>query len=194
MTKTLKSTLIGFSVLYILLGLALLIWPVGAQTVICYVLGAAAIVYGIVRIILYFSGKDPMDAVSLGLVTGILFVLLGLFLLIWHNTVVSIFGFLIGVAIVLNSVFLLQMAFELKRYGSARWFLILILAVVMLAAGIVLVCNPAGSALAWTIVAGAFLLTDGVMSLISYIIWLVRFKKAQDASAPSFGASSPRVK
>ena len=47
MSKGFRNTLLAISLVYILLGLIQIIWPVGSRLVICYILGAALIIYGI---------------------------------------------------------------------------------------------------------------------------------------------------
>ena len=70
MSKGFRNTLLAISLVYILLGLIQIIWPVGSRLVICYILGAALIIYGIYHIIRYFNAAPGYSFPGMGLALG----------------------------------------------------------------------------------------------------------------------------
>lgn len=51
--KKLKWTFIGISVVMLILGLCLVVWPYFSATVLCYLLGLVTLIAGIVKVICY---------------------------------------------------------------------------------------------------------------------------------------------
>ena len=154
------------SIVYMVLGLILIIWPDQARQIICYLLGAAALLYGAYRIIDYFARKQMSEGgVQIGVALGIACVVLGLFLVFKANTVVAVLAGVIGVAVVIDSILRLQIALNLRRMTASGWLPLFITALVTLIFGILLLFNPFDAVKVATIVAGAALLVDGVFTL-----------------------------
>lgn len=166
MTNPFQKIMMGTSIAYMVLGLILIIWPDQARQIICYLLGAAALLYGLYRIIDYFARKQLAEGgVQIGVALGIACVVLGLFLLFKANTVVAVLAGVIGVAVVIDSILRLQIALNLRRFSAAGWLALLITAVVTLIFGVLLLFNPFKAVKAATIIAGAALLVDGGFTL-----------------------------
>ena len=91
MTNPFQKAMLVTSIVYMVLGLVLIIWPDQARQIICYALGAAALLYGAYRIIDYFARREHLEGgVQFGVALGIACVVLGLFLLFKANTVVAV--------------------------------------------------------------------------------------------------------
>ncbi|MEN6417439.1 MAG: DUF308 domain-containing protein [Clostridiaceae bacterium] len=166
MTNPFQKIMMATSIVYMVLGLILIIWPDQARQIICYLLGAAALLYGLYRIIDYFARKQHSEGgVQIGVALGIACVVLGLFLLFKANTVVAVLAGVIGVAVVIDSILRLQIALNLRRVTAAGWLALFITALVTLVFGILLLFNPFNAVKVATIVAGAALLVDGAFTL-----------------------------
>ncbi len=168
MSKTFRNTLLALSFIYLALGVVLIIWPIESRMAICYVLGAACAVYGVVRIFAYF--KDGGALSSMGLALGVSAVVLGLALIFAAKAIIAIFGVIIGVAILTDSILRLQLAFNLKRAGTRGWATVLIFAALMLVLGVVLLFDPFAGAAAATVLTGVSLAVDGILNLVSVIM------------------------
>ena len=53
--KQVKAAYIALSIAFVCMGLCLLIWPGISAVTICYVLGTASVLYGVIKLFGYFS-------------------------------------------------------------------------------------------------------------------------------------------
>ncbi|MDD3338145.1 MAG: DUF308 domain-containing protein [Lachnospiraceae bacterium] len=160
------------SVVYIVAGVALIIWPSFMEGMICTILGIVAIVFGIIRLINYFVGDKFEALMRYDMVIGIFLVGLGLFVLIFPGVVISFLPVVFGLFLIISSLVKLQNAVDLKRLDYDRWWLILILAAVSIALGVILICNPFGAIHLLLIFVGVFFVVDGATSLYSMFIFV----------------------
>ena len=170
MTKSFQKAMIISSVVFLVIGLVLVIWPDAARQIIIYAIGAAALLYGGFRIVDFFVRKEHLaNSVQLGVALGIACLLLGLFLIFKADLVVSLLASLIGVAVIIDSVLRLQISLNLRYFGSAYWVILLVTALVTLGLGILLLFNPFTAVRVATIIAGVLLLLDGGFTLWSVL-------------------------
>ena len=160
MEKKTQKTIILTSVLYLILGLALIIWPSLVRTILCYVIGAAGIVLGAYMLIDFFKNKDVQYKKALSLTIAIICIIAGLFLIFKAKAIVQFFAVVIGIAVIADSIMKLNISIKLKNAGSKNWGIYLILALVMLAIGVVLLFDPFKAANAATVVAGVVLVIN----------------------------------
>ena len=92
--------------------------------------------------------------------------------------VLAVLPFVFGCAIVFDSVMTLQNAIDLRRLGFSRWWLILLLAGVTGAFGVLLFFEPF-AALAMVRFIGAVLVLDGCADLVSVLCLTYWVKKAK---------------
>lgn len=154
------------SVVYVLLGLLLIIFQNQSLRVICYLLGAACVIYGGVRLIIYFTNKNTGTESSFGFSMGVFDVVLGLVLMAMAEQIVVLFSVIIGIAIIADSIFKLQMAIELKRLDAAKWRNVMIGAGVMFVIGVILLFEPFKGQVFMAIMIGIALIADGALSIL----------------------------
>lgn len=155
---------------YMVLG-GLLIWrPDGSAKVIGWAIGIAALLYGLLHLINYWRTQRMGDGGKSELFLGITFAALGIFCLITPQTVLSFLPFLLGLVLVIDAVGKAQRAFEFRRLGFARWWLALLLAICLLALGVVLLFDPFGAVRLTMIFFGACLLGDGILDIVSLLV------------------------
>ena len=166
MSKTFHKTMMIVSIVYVIFGLLLIIWPDAARQIIIYAIGAAALLYGGYRIVDFFVRKEHLDgSIQIGVALGIGCLLVGLFLIVKANVVLALLAAIIGVAIVVDSILRLQIALNLRYSGGSSWLILLITALVTLAFGILLLFNPFTAIKVATIIAGVSLVLDGGFTL-----------------------------
>ena len=166
MTKPFQKAMLITSIVYLVIGLILIIWPDAARQILIYAIGAAALLYGGFRIVDFFVRKEHLSGkVQLGVALGIGCLLIGLFLMLKVSLVVTLLAAIIGVAVIVDSVLRLQIALNLRHTGGKYWLVLLITSLVTLAFGILLLFNPFTAVKVATIVAGVFLLIDGGFTL-----------------------------
>jgi uncharacterized membrane protein HdeD (DUF308 family) len=165
MKNPFQKTMLVTSVVYMLLGLLLILWPDQARRVICYLLGAAALLYGGYRIAAYFMQRQNASGdIRFGVALGIALAVLGLFLLFKADAVATVLAAVVGVAVIIDSILRLQIALNLRPLGGG-WLPLFITALVTLALGVLLLFNPFQVMRVASVVAGVCLLIDGAFTL-----------------------------
>lgn len=168
--KDFKKSYCVASVVYIIFGLVLLLWPDLSLQTLCYVLGTMFIVFGLTHIVLYFI-KDRMTSIlQMDLVSGVYGIAAGIFVLVKPRLVIELLPFFAGILMILGAVIKLQNALDLKRLMFGRWYLALAAAAVMLGLGIILVLNPFETMRVIVILMGAGMLVDGLVNIFNMIM------------------------
>lgn len=160
------------SLVEILVGILLLINPIGFTSGIIVMLGIVLTIMGIRQIINYFR-TDAEEAVNGGKLTkGILFTVLGLFCTFrfsWFIATFPVLTLLYGVLIFVAGVSKLQKAVDMARVKQPYWFIALIGALLTLVFSILIICNPfASTAVLWTFI-GVTLLVEAVIDVLTFI-------------------------
>ncbi|MCM1150030.1 MAG: DUF308 domain-containing protein [Butyricicoccus sp.] len=165
--KFLKAAFVAGSAVFIASGVCLLIWPDISVQVICCVLGVAAVLYGIVKLLGYFSNDLYRLAFQFDLAVGVLTIVLGALLLIHPRGVIGALPVLLGVFILVESVLRLQTSLDAKHFGMRRWWTMLLLAVGGAALGIAMLLRPFESGRVLVRMMGAALTVDGAENLLA---------------------------
>ena len=110
MSKAFRNTLLAISLTYIVLGLIQILWPVGSRMVICYIMGAALTLFGIYHIVRYFSADTSYMFPGMGLALGVACTVTGILMIICAKAVVAIFGVVLGIAVISDSILRMQLS------------------------------------------------------------------------------------
>ena len=153
------------SALWLLCGLALLLWPRISSEIICYVLGVLCLICGVGKLLGYFSKDLYRLAFQFDLALGILCLVLGLLLIFFSGAILSLLPAIVGIYTVVSGVFKLQTAFEAKHFGLSKWWGMLLISLVTIALGVVLLLRPFSSAMLLIRFMGLAILADGIQDL-----------------------------
>ena len=176
--KRAKRAYIITSCVMILLGVLLTIFPETSLLTVCYILGAFLTVFGVVKLVGYFSKDLFRLAFQFDFALGIFALVAGILILIHPAGVTAMTPVIIGVFILMDGVFKLQTAFDARRFGLSRWWGILLLALTGFC-GLFLIIDPFTGAEALMILLGVTLAVDGIQNLIvaAYTVRAVRDSK-----------------
>lgn len=175
--KEFRKSYILVSALYVVLGIVLLIWPSTSVRMICYGLGIAMLVLGITYGVIYFTKDNLNSFLQMDLVIGIICLAFGIFILLNPAFLASVLPFAMGIIFLLGAVVKLQSAFNMKRLNFSKWYLVLICALLIVALGIVLLCNPFENERFMILYIGSCLILDGMTNLICLFCIQFRVKK-----------------
>ncbi|MDR0840153.1 MAG: DUF308 domain-containing protein [Christensenellaceae bacterium] len=164
MRKSFSAYFFSLSVIYLLLGLAMVIWPNSAQKVICFGAGGLLTLYGLARMLISWS-DEGFGSLGGRYFSGLLCLLLGLLLLLRADVLHALLSTLLGLAIIADSIIKLQASAALRKNGRRGAARNSICALVTLALGISLLFVP----LAAVVYAGICLLIDGLLNLMAAI-------------------------
>ena len=146
-------------------GILFMACPKLSVRMIGHALGIMMILFGCVRLVGYFSKDLFRLAFQFDLEFGILLIALGLIVLIkWENVMNFIF-IALGIAILADGLFKVQIAMDSRRFGIGVWWLILVLAVLTGFVGLLLVFRPVESAQVLMVLLGISLLAEGILNL-----------------------------
>ena len=168
MSKTFRTSMILLSILLLLLGLVLILWPTTSQRVICYALGVVCLIAGISRVVTQWKLRRDLGF-QFSYLLGVLLALLGVLLLLKADVMIAIFGALVGLVLTADSIVKLQMSFQMRKLALPHWKAHAIAAAVLLVFGIVMLFDPFAGAKAMSIVMGAVLIVDAIANLWTVI-------------------------
>lgn len=180
--KPLKIAKIGYisiSILFCILGILLIIFPGTSEKVIGILCGILMILFGIVKIVGYFSKDLYRLAFQYDLAFGILMIILGIMLFRNPANLLNFICVILGVAVLSDGLFKIQMSLDAKRFGIREWWLIFAFAVITGAFGVLLIVKPAVSASFLTVLLGICLLLEGILNISTAItaVKIIRYQQ-----------------
>ncbi len=153
------------SVVFCVVGILFMVWSDVSTVALGYALGGAMIVFGIIKMVGYFSKDLFRLAFQYDLELGIVLTVLGIIVLAKPFDVMNFIFIAMGIAILTDSLFKARIAYDAKRFGITVWWMILALAIVSGVIGVMLIIRPWESARMLTVLLGISLLSDGVLNL-----------------------------
>ena len=143
MVKKLKWNLILMSLLYVGLGIFLVMKPGTALNIVCYALGGVVLACAAVQLIRYFVVERGGFQSQLTLISGLICLALGVFLLLRSDIVVSILPIVFGLFVIFDAIGRVQNALDLRRCGYDSWKGFLLLPVLSVVLGVILIVEGA---------------------------------------------------
>lgn len=149
----------------IVLGLVLLVAPNMAQSIVFNLIGIACIVVGLVHVVRY-ARLGGMDLVSSNeMVTGLIFIVVGVLIIILKKQLKALLSIIIGVLILISGIQQLQCTLGFRRMHSSHWYIELICAAISVALGILVIVNPFTAMDLTMRVIGISLIIEGLIDL-----------------------------
>ncbi len=170
--KKLREKGIGvvFPLCEIVIGILLLVDPVGFTTGILMAMGILLILLGIVNIVGYFRSTPQAGILGKKLSKGILEVLGGLFCAVnpqWFVATFPALTIVYGIGILVSGVMKVEVTADMLRTGRKRWgWHAAGAALSLLSAGIIL-CNPFSATTALWIFAAVSLIVEAVVDFVA---------------------------
>ena len=163
--KTAKIGYIVMSVLFCVLGVVLLFTPDASALWIGRLLGIGLILFGVIKLVGYFSRDLFRLAFQYDLAFGLLLMVLGIVTLSHPGDALSFLCVMFGIPVLADGLFKIQIAMDSRQFGIRNWWLVLALAALTCVAGVVLVFRPMAGVRALTALMGLSLLCDGALNL-----------------------------
>ena len=174
-----KIGYIVMSVMFCIAGALFIALPDISITMIGISMGIAMIVFGIVKLVGYFSRDLFRLAFQFDMELGILLLVLGLIVLIRPDDLMTFICIALGISILTDGLFKVQIALDSKRFGIKSWWVILALAVVTGTIGVFLIFRSAKSAQFLTVLLGVSILAEGILNLYTVISTVLIIKHQQ---------------
>ena len=165
--RSVKVRLVVLSLIVIAIGVLFLAKPDTSGVMICYLVGILLCLYGIVRLVIYFTGDAAQRVGSFDLVIGAAMLLCGVYILFRPQFLYGILTAVCGIFLVADGVLKLQYAMDLYRMQAKAWWSVLLVALIMIALGLLVLFRPFETMVTLMTFLGVVLIADGVMDLVS---------------------------
>ena len=119
--KIAKYGYIAISAIFTLAGLAMIFYPTPSQSFIGIFFGIAILVFGIIKLVGYWSRDLFRLAFQYDLQFGVLLCVLGIITLIRHKDAVAFLCVAYGICIMADSLFKIRTALDAKAFGIRQW-------------------------------------------------------------------------
>ncbi len=163
------STIIIDSV-FILLGIILILYSKESLTALSYIMGGFIIATGLMSFYSYIRAKKRNEPTGFGVVYGILSALIGIILIVLPELLGSIIPVVLGIGMTITGALKIQIALTLKQFNQKAWMASLIMAIIIMIAGIFLIFNPFRTASALAIVIGIIIFIFAGLDVITAIV------------------------
>lgn len=180
--KNLKWNMLLLSALYVVLGLVLLFWPEMVLGAICILIGGLVAGTGVFQLVRFFVARERLLFAPLTLITGLISLGLGVFLLLRSDVILTALPLVFGLFVVFDSVVRLQNAWELRRVGISSWKGIFGMGMISVVLGLVVLFNPFATVQALVMGIGVILIVEGFMNLLSMGYTAFVMRKCQQAT------------
>ena len=164
-----KIGYIAMSVLFCAAGILFIAAPELSVSIIGVCIGVAMILFGIVKLIGYFSKDLFRLAFQFDLEFGILMMILGVIVLFNPKNLMAFICVALGISILLDGLFKIRIAMDSKQFGIKSWWLILALAIITGVIGVFLIFDSVIGARTMSVFLGLTLLSEGVLNLYTVI-------------------------
>ena len=178
--KKIEKSMIFSTIVTLVLGLLLTIFPEESLKILAYVIGISMIVMGLAFIIDYVKGSRLDKITSISFVLGSIFVGMGIFFIIAHLKLASFIMVIIGIIFLIKGLCKVQLAFNVRGVLDA-WKYNLIVGALTLTIGLILILNPTKSVDTFLRIVGIFIII-GSFADLAESIWILRdLDKVKDA-------------
>jgi len=162
----------AMSLVEVMIGILLLIDPIGFTSGIVVAFGAILMLVGVFSTIRYFRTGPEDAAVSQTLVKGLLALLAGTFCAFnshWFIMTFPVLTLVYGVAILIAGIVKIQWTVDMIRLKRSKWFWAAISAAISVLCGIAIIANPfETTAILWMFI-GISLIVEAVFDMIGSI-------------------------
>lgn len=170
--KIMKAAKIGYivmSLLFCVFGLCLILMPGMMTPVIAVIFGILLILFGIVKLIGYFSRDLFRLAFQYDLALGLFLIVLGVVTILRTDHVMVFIGVVTGIYALVDGLLKIQISLDAKMFGLGLWWLILVSAILAGVTGCFLIFRPMESARILVILLGICFLAEGILNLVTVL-------------------------
>ncbi len=178
--KKIEKSMIFGTIVTLVLGLLLTIFPEESLKILAYVIGIAMIVMGMAFIIDYVKGSRLDKITSISFVLGSIFIGTGIFFIIAHLKLASFIMVIIGIIFLIKGLCKVQLAFNVRGVLDA-WKYNLIVGALTLTIGLILILNPSKSVDTFLRIIGIFIIIGSFADLAESIWILKDLDRVKDA-------------
>ncbi len=167
-----NSNSILICLLELVVGILLLVNPLGFTTTIIMALGIALLIMGVISVVNYFRTDALEASMEGGLMKGLACLLAGAFLVFrpsWLINVFPVLTVLYGVIILVSGLYKVQRFADSLRLKTGRWLFHAINAAVSIICAVIIIANPFSSTVVVWMFIGISLIVEAVLDVVGLI-------------------------
>lgn len=164
--KNIKYLYSALSICLIGVGLLLLNCPGMAVEIIYRLGGVVLCLFGIVKMISYFSKDIFQLAFQFDLAIGIVFAVMGICLLLQPKRIMEMVTAIIGIIMLLDALLRVQTTIDAKRFGIEKWWVLLLISLTAAVIGTLLLLRPFKGAKIIISLVGLNLCFNGILNFV----------------------------
>ncbi|MCR5049312.1 MAG: DUF308 domain-containing protein [Saccharofermentans sp.] len=160
--KSVRNHMIIASILLLLIGVAFIVWPDEAARILARATAIAIIGVGVFEMILFFIGKHKGIVDIPAIISGVLLIALGVYLLIQPDTMLNFFNIIFGIIILIIGLDHLFQAIFIIRHVRSLWWITLIVGVAAIGLGVLILVNPFSAVRTAMILVGITMVVEAI--------------------------------
>lgn len=173
--RTFRNDMIFISLFSLFSGIMMVVYPDISSKFITYLIAIITMLYGAYNLILYLKHRVAF-VYPAQLVKGLLGMCFGVLILIDPGVVMISLPIVLGAIVIMDGVNKLQNAFDIRRMGFDKWWVMLIMAVLVIITGFMMIFYPLASLLSIIVFMGIGLIFNGACDLIHVLIITIKYQ------------------
>ncbi|PNH18990.1 hypothetical protein B6K86_07285 [Lachnospiraceae bacterium] len=158
-----KYGYIIMSILFYIFGLVYMFLPEIPDLALCIAAGVCLLVYGAIKLVGYLSPDLYCLAFQYDMASAILLMVLGVLTLVCNVRLRNVLVPGLGVLLLCDSVLTIQTAKDAAKFGIRSWVLLLVVALICLAFGVIVIAAPISDMRLRHVIVGLSVLFEGLM-------------------------------
>lgn len=152
-------------ILLVILGVLSFMTPLATYLTISIFISVAFLISGIIQLAFAITNKDQIDGWGWQLAAGIIYTLLGLYIVVNPAITMVTLPFVVAFYTFIQSIFGIATAIEFKQYGAKNWGWMLVWAILGLLFSLLLIFNPVLAGLYIVYILSAAIILSGVIAI-----------------------------
>lgn len=174
--KGFRLELLLSSVMYVIAGAILLLFPETTARTICYLIAIVVMAIGLIKVLTYLARGLEQNMYKNDLVVGLVCFIIGLVLIFKVKAIISIIPILLGILVLISGFGKLQSSLDVKRMKNGNWTYFFIIALVNIALGLLCIFSPFKIAKTMIRLIGLAMLFSGITDLMGNIYMSKKLK------------------
>lgn len=176
------------SLITLILGIVLIAWPDLSGALMCYMLGGALILMGVIQLIIYLRGNREEFSARCKMMMGVILALLGIWICAKPEIVLGLIPAVLGIVLLMHAVQDLSYTIQIKNSGVERWWVALIATLITFALSVFLILHPFLAFEMAMIYIGIGLVYNGISDLV-LVILAGYYRRAADKRVREFAGN-----
>ena len=177
--KRSEKSIIASSILTLVVGVMLAIYPGNTLSLIGKVIGVALMIIGVSQVVIFFKNEKEDRVANTSFALGIILFAMGLYVFINDKSLTNVFTTIIGLLICIKSIYKIQLAISLKNYSST-WKYNLVSGLIVLSMGLIIIFYPIETASTILRVIGVILIVSSVYEIIESLVVIKKIDDFKD--------------